>query len=114
MADELISRQAAMLEIERRYRDYRQRSEKPIGCGCVEINRDLQMAAAAVKGVLDFMHDIPAVDAVEVVRCEDCKHCDFCGDSYAVCWKRSKYHNFIVHKGEFCNFGKRREENAAD
>lgn len=63
MAD-LISREAAILEIERRYRDYRQRSEKPLGGGCVEINHDLQMAAAAVKGVLDFMHEISAVDAV--------------------------------------------------
>ena len=110
MADELISREVAMLEVERRYRDYRQRSEKSIGDGYVEVDRDLMMAAVAMKGILDFMHDVPSVDAVEVVRCGECKNCRnkttgrlhlaFCG----------KWGN-VVRQTDFCSYGERKEDN---
>ncbi len=54
----------------------------------------------------------PAADVAPVVRCKDCIHCDFAGWKYAICWERSKHHNFLVSKEEFCNFGERRNNNA--
>ena len=63
---EYIERESLMLNFERRYRDYRQRSEKPVGAGRVEIDRDLQMAACVMKSCLDTIHDVSAADVVEV------------------------------------------------
>lgn len=56
------------------------------------------------------IYSLPAADVVEVVRCKDCKHCDFGEWQFAVCAKRSEYHNFTVRKDDFCNYGERRSE----
>ena len=61
--------------------------------------------------VISEIKAIPTVDAVEVVRCKDCKHMDIepCG-RYCHVW------GFFNGAGDdgFCNYGERREENAAD
>lgn len=59
----------------------------------------------------------PAIDAVEVVRCKDCIHWY---DREEVCLKI--YSDGAVHEScwqtrkpdDFCSYGERREENAAD
>ena len=56
---------------------------------------------------------LPAVDAVEVVRCKDCMHwreeslwCDMNSKD------RGEHYNWYAE--DFCSYGERREENAAD
>ena len=100
MENDLISR-SALLGKTRWYRLYPEKS-------CA-------IGAAAVD-VLDI-HKAPAVDAVEVVRCGECKHyrpqkpiISRNGNVKYCC--RSSY--VKVKEGDFCSYGERREENAAD
>ena len=70
----------------------------------------------------DEIDKLPAADAVEVVRCKDCKYSmlwrkptdKVIGD----CWIRkmnSDDEQFpMVGADDFCSYGERREENAAD
>lgn len=75
-----------------------------------------------VKAVLE---KAPAVDAVEVVRCKNCEHwheetgwCDhhshFIMPDGEAChpWESSEWKMFDCN--DFCSYGKRRKDNAAD
>ena len=62
---EYIEREAMMLDFERRYRDYRARSEKHV-IGGIEIDNTLQVSALVMKSCLDTMHDAPAADVVPI------------------------------------------------
>ena len=90
--DEYINRKTALENIKKIYE-----------LGGFPTGRD---AFETINNVLATMS---AADVAEVVRCKDCKHCDFGEWQFAVCAKRSEYHNFTVRKNEFCNFGERRE-----
>lgn len=97
MADELISRQAALDKISRL------RWMPPDYC-------------RAVNDCIKAIKSIPAVDTVEVVRCKDCKHYQ-----YGAIFTEIKFCCRLTHGGEtvrynwpddgFCSYGKRREEN---
>ena len=121
MAD-LIDRQAALAELEERFDCHQKRSQRNIGGGFVEVHKEWAAMAMGVAECLDVVRKLPAVDAVEVVRCKDCKYSmlwrkptdEVIGD----CWIRkmnSDDEQFpMVGADDFCSYGKRREENAAD
>ena len=58
----------------------------------------------------------PAADVVEVVRCKDCKHRrddeDFVRGHY--CVKRPSNGGYFCEDDDFCSYGERRDNNAAD
>lgn len=58
---------------------------------------------------------VPEVDAVEVVRCKDCVSGELClnlqGAEYVVC---ELDENHVWLPNDFCSYGERREDNAAD
>ena len=53
----------------------------------------------AKHSVLRIIGEAGTVDAVAVVRCKDCKHREKCN---------------LMTDDDFCSYGERREENAAD
>lgn len=58
-----------------------------------------------------FINSAAAVDAVEVVRCGECKHWEaHCNGKAGICPKRKG----VARADDFCGYGERREENAAD
>lgn len=114
MADELISRQALM----RNFCGYDLNECVKYGNKTAE-QQNNSYSTMMMYEIANEIEDAPAVDAVEVVRCKDCKHYKrgivfkdtmFCfrpdenGGPYVI---RSKDDNF-------CSYGERREENAAD
>ena len=70
-----------------------------------------QMDEPTRKNVRDMIRDAEAVDAVEVVRCYECKH-----------WRCYGYDDIgecvLTKQGtgdtEYCSYGERRENDAAD
>lgn len=63
--------------------------------------------------------DVPTIDAVPVVRCKDCKYAYInsfsAASGVAVCKKWSnEAETAIMQQDNFCSYGERREENAAD
>lgn len=113
MAKEYIEREALMLNFESRYRDYRQRGEKPIGGGCVKIDRDLQMAAVVMKSCLDTLHDIPAADVVPVVRCRDCKYrkrLRYDGQYHCCNENAGMATGVELNDNDFCSYGERKDD----
>ncbi len=108
MADELISRQAALARISALMKQI-----TPL-----EENRNMFFHDSgingAITGALIEVRKLPAVDAVPVVRCEDCKK----NPRFS---KTSGKHKVWCRKWrcevkdtDFCSYGERREENAAD
>lgn len=98
MADELISRQAAL---ELQYLGYKRVSDTDWQEGFWD----------GVDDICDKLRRLPAADAVPVVLCKDCRSCYDGPDDYCC----------TNHKGlvsitplSFCSYGERREENAAD
>lgn len=62
--------------------------------------------------VRDRIKESPAADVVEVVRCKDCKHSadETDGGNY-LCNRKMLG---LVRPNDFCSFGERRDNNAAD
>ena len=58
--------------------------------------------------VVEFLNDMPTVDAVPVVRCKDCIHSydDLCG----LCCTCGPYVDCVVQPEFYCADGKRKEE----
>ena len=56
--------------------------------------------------VVEFLNDMPTVDAVEVVRCKDCIHSydDLCG----LCCTCGPYVDCVVQPEFYCADGKRK------
>lgn len=81
----------------------------------------LGVDAILIDGMIDGLKRQPKVDAVEVVRCKDCKHAyinKYSAESgVALCrllTKRIGSFNFITEHEDFCSYGERRGNNAAD
>lgn len=77
--------------------------------------------AIALDGMIKALEEAPTVDAVEVVRCKDCKHAYInkysAVSGVALCrllTKRAESFRFVMQQDEFCSFGERRSDNAAD
>lgn len=85
MADELISRQAVI---------------------------EMAFEEGEFKDLVSLwdLHLLPAVDAVEVVRCKDCKY--YMTDDVDICACPCGLHN--PRSNDFCSYGERRGDHAAD
>lgn len=60
---------------------------------------------------LSLVDDAPTVDAVEVVRCMECKHWEsHCNGKAGSCQKRKG----VARANDFCSYGERSGDNAAD
>ena len=62
--------------------------------------------------VVEFLNDMPTVDAVPIVRCKDCKH--YRPQKKSAHWEdRANYCNRIVtikvQPYDFCSYGERKE-----
>ena len=62
--------------------------------------------------VVEFLNDMPTVDAVPVVRCKDCKH--YKPQKKSAHWEhRANYCNRVVtikmQPDDFCSYGKRKD-----
>lgn len=66
MADDLISRQAAIEWFTQKEIEFLEKCRPSI-------------KLSFANGIARALAKLPAVDAVEVVRCKDCIHCGFCG-----------------------------------
>lgn len=87
--------------------------------GCDAVTEWAKGWDAAVDEAIEFVEDMPAIDAVEVVRCKDCKYCD----KYRR-WSEEEYLGCGINVAEiysvdpmhYCSHGKRKvgEENAVD
>lgn len=68
-----------------------------------------------IEDIEDLVSDIPAADVVPVVRCKECVHClkGNSESSYHLCMRRSIFPQ-EVHLEDFCSFGERWNDNAAD
>lgn len=75
----------------------------------------LGVNAIMIDAMIDGLKRKPQVDAVEVVRCKDCKHAWIHPCGYINC-RRSGLadHDMIFSPDDFCSFGERRGDNAAD
>lgn len=85
------------------------------------MKRPLVLNAILIDGMIDGLKRQPQVDAVEVVRCKDCKHAyinKYSAESgVALCrlWAESlEIINFVMNPDDFCAYGERRGDNAAD
>ena len=63
--------------------------------------------------VVEFLNDMPTVDAVKVVRCKDCKH--YKPQKKSAHWEnRANYCNRIVtikmRPDDFCSYGERKDD----
>ena len=68
---------------------------------------------AVLETARKFIARLPAVDAVEVVRCKDCKYMDEAkvnSKGFLIC----PASGMEITDMDFCSYGERREENAAD
>jgi hypothetical protein len=111
MAD-LISREALLSELEERFDGHKNRSQRNVGAGFVEVHKEWAAMAMGVAESLAIVRCTPAVDAVEVVRCKDCKH-SLWFDEFDVgckCFYCSTYMGEI-RLDDFCSYGERRTEN---
>ena len=77
--------------------------------------------AILLDGMIKGLENAPTVDAVEVVRCKDCKHAYInkysAGSGVVLCrlWTESlEIINFVMNPDDFCAYGERRGDNAAD
>lgn len=90
MAEELISRQAAL-----------------------DIFDDIPLFGSAAQMLIDA---IPAVDAVEVVRCKDCKYLYCCSavDRRFYCrhWPKGLEGINVIEDNPFCSYGERKDGEA--
>lgn len=72
------------------------------------------------NALCDEVRDMPAVDAMTVIRCKDCKHYkEFRTKKYKqlmrMCCRRGKYDGeFHVKENDFCSYGERRNDDAAE
>lgn len=62
--------------------------------------------------VVEFLNDMPTVDAVPVVRCKDCKH--YRPQKKSAHWEnRANYCNRVVtiktQPDDFCSYGERKD-----
>ena len=62
--------------------------------------------------VVEFLDDMPTVDAVKVVRCKDCKH--YKPQKKSTHWEnRANYCNRVVtikaQPNDFCSYGERKD-----
>ena len=107
MTDELISKQTALDVLDILIAD----SARIAGD-----SKLVQKTVNIQRAMRNIIAKLPAVDAVPVVRCRDCKHLSHlqgAKDDAHVCalgWGLRG----IVAEEDFCSYGKRREENAAD
>lgn len=60
MADELISKQAAIFKLEERFDFHRERSQRNIGSGFVEVHKEWAAMAMGVADCLDVVRKMPA------------------------------------------------------
>ena len=87
----------------------------------------LGVNAIMIDAMIDGLKRQPKVDAVEVVRCKDCKHSDTeCHkDGRRYCMRGIKANDYsetgyiysveeVVRDNDFCSYGERRRDNAAD
>ena len=87
------------------------------------IERDslIELANNRVDGVIDA-NDIamfPTADVVEVVRCKDCKHFDMkkmeCqNEEVSTDHEGGASYSLNFYLDDFCSYGERRDDNAAD
>ena len=109
MADELISRQAAIGVLDVLIAD----SKRIAGD-----NELVQKTVNIQRAMRDIIAKLPAVDAVEVVRCKDCKYlyCLSAVDRRFYCrhWPKGLEGINVIEENPFCSYGERREENAPD
>lgn len=111
---DLIDRQALRKAMFSYYPCVNEHSVKWNYCG------DTLMDYEVADLIEDCIDNAPAVDAVEVVRCKDCKshrelnRKDWLEGGFAegVLWCMNQSDG--VWPDDFCSYGKRREENAAD
>lgn len=95
-------------------------AEKVIG-DLTAMKAQLGVDAILIDGMIDGLKRQPKVDAVEVVRCKDCKHAYInkysAGSGVVLCrlWTESlEIINFVMNPDDFCAYGERRGDNAAD
>lgn len=97
-------------------------SEAYISAQC-QIKDELTRSVNAVvhTKIQRLIADTPTVDAVEVVRCKDCKHAHinrYAAEGGAVLcrpWTEGvEIINFVMNPDDFCAYGERRGDNAAD
>lgn len=63
----------------------------------------------------EALQDAPTADAVEVVRCKDCKHSWIHPSGYICCHRSGLVdHDMTFSPDDFCSYGERRSDNAAD
>lgn len=61
-----------------------------------------------IETVMEYVDNLPAVDAVEVVRCKDCEYFKLFSDGYAKC--KHKYGLAQITTDTFCSRGERRDD----
>lgn len=65
--------------------------------------------------MIDGLKRQPKVDSVEVVRCKDCKHAWIHPCGYINCRRSGLVdHDMNFSPDDFCSYGERRHDNAAD
>lgn len=69
--------------------------------------------AILIDGVIKWLENAPSVDAVDVVRCKDCVHWGNTFDDESYCTNPDVLDNF-ARPDDFCLYGERRSDNAAD
>lgn len=75
----------------------------------------LGVDAILIDGMIDGLKRQPKVDAVEVVRCKDCKHEWIHPCGYINCRRSGLVdHDMNFSPDDFCSYGERRGDNAAD
>ena len=74
--------------------------------------------AIAIDGMIKALDESPTVDAAEDASCKDCVYwgqdaCSRPGDDESFCTNPDGLDNF-AHPDDFCSYGERRNDNAAD
>ena len=72
---------------------------------------DYKMFRCQLGGLVDvveFLDDMPTVDAVPVVRCKDCIH-SYVDDLCGICCIYGGYVDCVVEPDFYCAYGERKE-----
>lgn len=77
-------------------------------CKCCNILHSEEPCEPSECNVMEWVNELPAVDAVDVVRCKDCKHYwlpqGFCVHERHDCQTLAVWQNDC----DFCSYGERR------
>ena len=98
MADDLISRQAAITAIQKAYADTEGGMDK------LAVWKNVGLTNA-----LHIMQDLPSAQP-EIIRCEDCKHWEGERRGQFYYFEQCSLHECTASSDDFCSWAERREE----